>query len=568
MLPFWLVAFLLLPQDAVLEKDGVRLSLKAASSFGGETLTRVRDSKEAEEIGRVAFSRPGWFMNEAVPAGEYRLVIEAPRRSLRMCLRSDSGALVASDSFWITPPNPAFPKPELTTADGAVVLTIACADVRFNWRYVPRETLDALTSGEVTAGKRVELVSDLRSPALEAALVRETDAAVELQASLIGRQPPAGPIRIHLFRDEKAYAAVDQLVTGGRFKRNGGFASPLTRQAYFWYSSRLDPPDLAGVGAPLILRATLLHELHHVLCYTLRPECVTWPSWLIEGLAEKAAAESLRARKPADDADFRDYVKGRWRHSDSVGSLPTLEALLGAYAGADLGGWYSSAFHLVDRLDPAQLRDLLEALSTEELSTSAATSAREYLEQKAGGARGLWTALREELLRGEAPPLAAYGHADRTADGLRLTSSDKGAGRLILQEKTHGPDVTLEATFAWQPSGERQADFYLAYAAGKEAATFLMVAILPRRIVLFRFNDNRWTRWGLKDFDDALSEGGEKKSWHPATLTLNSKERLVTVAVENHQAEFALREAVPSEATKVGLGVHNSAVTFKDVRAK
>jgi len=568
MLPLWLVAFLLLPQEAVLEKDGVRLSLKAASSFGGETLTRVRDTKGAEEIGRVAFSRPGWFMNEAVPAGDYRLVIEAPRRALRMCLRSDSGALVTSDSFWITPPNTTFPKPELATADGAVVVTIACADVRFSWRYVPREKLEALASGTVTAGKRVELVSDLRSPELEAALVRETDAAVELQAALIGRQPPADPIRIHLFREEKAYASVDQLVTGGRFKRNGGFASPLTRQAYFWYSSRLDPPDLAGVGAPLILRATLLHEFNHVLCYTLRPECVTWPSWFIEGLAEKAAAESLRARKPADDADFRDYVKGRWRHSESVGSLPTLEDLLGAYAGADLGGWYSSAFQLVDRLDPGQLRGLLETLSTEELSTSAATSAREYLERKAGGARTLWTGLREDLLRGGAPPLSVYGHTDRTADGLRLISSDKGSGRLILQERTFGPDVTLEAAFAWQPSGERQADFYLAYSTGKDVATFLKVAILPRRIVLFRFGDNRWTRWGQKDFDDALSESGEKKAWHPAALTLKSKERLVTVRVEQRSAEFKLPEAVPTEDTKVGLGVYNGTVTFKDVRAK
>src|SRR5678809_1466080 len=93
----------------------------------------------------------------------YRLVIEAPRQSLRMCLRSDSGALVTSDSFWITPPNPAFPKPELAAADGAVVLTIACADIRFSWRYVPRERLDALASGKVIAGKRVKLVSDLRS---------------------------------------------------------------------------------------------------------------------------------------------------------------------------------------------------------------------------------------------------------------------------------------------------------------------------------------------------------------------------------------------------------------------
>jgi hypothetical protein len=568
MLHLWLVAFLLLPQDAALEKDGVRLSLKAAPSFGEEALARVRDNKGAEEIGRVAFARRGWFMNADLPAGDYRLVIEAPRRALRLCLRSESGALAASDSFWITPPNPALPKPELTDADGAVLLTIACGDIRFSWRYVPRDKLDALATGKVSAGKRVELVSDLRSPELEAALVRETDASVELQSALIGRPPPAEPIRIYLFREEKAYAAVDQLVTGGRFKRNGGFASPLTRQAYFWYASRLDPPDLVGVGAPLILRATLLHEFHHVLCYTLRPECTVWPSWLIEGLAEKAAADSLRACKPADDADFREYMKGRWRHSESVGSLPTLEDLLGAYAGADLGGWYSSAFQLVDRLEPEKLKGLLEALSAEELTASAATAAREYLDHKAGGARSLWTGLRDDLLRGAAPPLSVLGQTDRTTDGFRLISSENGSGRLILQEKTFGPDVTLEATFAWQPAGERQADFYLAYAAGKEVVTFLKVAILPRRIALFRFNDNRWTRWGQKEFDEPLAESGEKKAWHPAILALKGKERSVTVQVEKWKADFPLLEYVPTEDTKVGLGVYNGTVTFKDVRAK
>jgi hypothetical protein len=288
----------------------------------------------------------------------------------------------------------------------------------------------------------------------------------------------------------------------------------------------------------------------------------------MEGLAERAASDSLRARSPADDAAFRDYVKGRWRHSESIGSLPTLNDLLGAYAGTDLGGWYSSAFQLVDRLGPEKLDGLLETLASEELGAPAATAAREYLDQKAGGALSLWKGLREDLLRGTAPPLSVYGQTDRTADGLRITTPENGAGQLILQEKTYGPDVTLEATFAWQPTGGRQADFYLAYAAGKEVVTFLKVAVLPRRIALFRFSDNRWTRWGVKDFDDALAESGAQKVWHPATVALNAKERRVTVSVESRKVEFLLPEYVPSEDTHVGIGAYNGTVTFKDVRAR
>ena len=48
-----------------------------------------------------------------------------------------------------------------------------------------------------------------------------------------------------------------------------------------------------------------------------------------------------------------------------------------------------------------------------------------------------------------------------------------GSGRLILQERTYGPDVTLNARIAWQPCGERQADFYLAYSAGSDVVSFL-----------------------------------------------------------------------------------------------
>jgi hypothetical protein len=561
-------AAVLFAQETAVEKDGVRLSLDAAPSFGGPSLAKARTDKEGVRIGRLSFAKPGWFMNASVPAGDYRLVIEAPRRALHLSLRTDQGETVASDVFWIEPPDPARPKPELAADEGAVVVTISCNDIRLTWRWVPKDRLEAAATGARRAGKHVELISDLGRPELEAALLQEVDAAAETQAALIGRPPPTEPIRIHLLRDEKTYAAVDKIVTGGRFLRNGGFASPLTRQTYIWYASRTDPADVAGVGAPLILRATLLHEFHHVLCYAARPESVVWPSWLSEGLAEEAATASLGARNPADADAYRDYTKGRWRHSESVGSLPTVDDLLGAYAGSDLGGWYSSAFTLVSRLGPDRRRALLDAISAEELSLPASVAAREYLDLRAGGARTLWDECRRELLRGDAPPLSVFGQTDRCSDGFRITSSENGSGRLILQDRTYGPDVVLEARIAWQPSGERQADFFLAYVAGKEVTTFLKVAVLPKRVVLFRFIDNRWLRWGQKDFPDALADSGDRKAWHSVRLQLQGRDRRLAVEVDQRKAEFSLPEYVPSEETRVGVGVYNSTVYFSDVRAK
>lgn len=564
----WLWASLLLgAQQSVQEKDGVHLALDPSPSFGKESLERARRGKEGMPIGSLTFPKPGWFMNTDVSAGDFRLILEAPRRALRLSLYSAKGDRVASDSIWIEPANAAFPKPELTPEEGAILVTIALSDVRFTWRWVPKDRLEALATGARRVGKHVELRSDLQRPDLEATLLQEAEAAVEVQAALIGRPPPAEPIRIHLFRQEASYIAVDKLVTGGRYRRNGGFASSLVRQAFFWYTSRLDPADLEG-GAPLVLRATLLHELHHVLCYLVRPESTTWPSWLSEGLAEEAAIESLRAHKDSDAEAYREYMKGRWRHSESVGSLPTLEDLLSTYAGADLGGWYASAFSLVAHLGPERLRGLMEAASSEELPLPSAVAVREYLDLRAGGALSLWKECGAELRKGVAPPLSVFGQTELLSDGFRITCPENGHGRLILQDRTYGPKMTLEARIAWQPSGDRQADFFLAYAVGREVTSFLMVAVLPKRIVLFRFIDNRWIRWGERDFQDALAESGELKAWHQVSLTLNGQERRLNVTVEERQVQFTLPEYVPSDETRVGIGVHNGTVYFSDVRAK
>lgn len=563
-----LASLLLLSPQEVQEKDGVRLTLDAAPSFGKESLDRARREKDGVTIGSLAFSKPGWMMNAAVPAGEYRLVVDAPRQALRMSLRSGKGATVASGTFWIDPPDPALPEAELTADEGALIVTVLCKNVRFSWRWIPKDKLEALLPGTRHAGRHIELLSDLGKPELEESLLQEAEAAVDVQAALLGRPAPTEPIRLCLYRDENAYIAVDKLVTGGKYRRNGGFASSLTQQAYFWYASRLEAPDLEAHGAPLVLRATLVHELNHVLCYKVRPECIDWPSWLMEGLAEEAASLSLRARKKADDDDFRDYVKGRWRNAESVGSLPTLEDLLGAYAGTDLGGWYSSAFHFVSRLGPERQKGLMDAASSQDLSLPSAVAAREYLDLQAGGAQAIWKACREDLQRGPAPPLVVTGQIDRQPDGFRITCSENGAGRLILQDRTYGPDVTLEARIAWQPCGERQADFYLAYAGGRDVTTFLKVAVLPKKVVLFRFIDNRWLRWGDREFPEALAENGERKAWHPVSMSLKGRERKLTVSVAERKAEFTLPDYVPSDETRVGIGVYNGTVYFSDVAAK
>jgi hypothetical protein len=159
---------------------------------------------------------------------------------------------------------------------------------------------------------------------------------------------------------------------------------------------------------------------------------------------------------------------------------------------------------------------------------------------------------------------------DETKDGWRLATKADGQGRVVLSGLACRAEGAVEATFAWQPVGSRQADLYLAYAAGRESAQFLKVAVLPKRIVLFRFYDERWEEWGRRDFEEALAESdGKTRAWHSLKVELRSKERALSVAVDGaRRAEFPLRSYVPTEGTWTGFGAYDSIVYFKDLRSR
>lgn len=542
---------LLLAQD-----EPVRVTLRGEAFFSKGALERVRGGTPLE-AGRLAVAVPGWFLNAALEPGEYSLWIAAAGQDFRLSLRNAAGTELGSDGFWIDPPTGTVPTAELAASDGAVAVTIRCDEVRLPFRFVPRPAVDAATPGAATRSGRILVTSELGAPELAEALAKELDASIDVHAALLGRLAPKGPFRVHLFREEKAYQAADKLVTGGRFQRNGAFASALTMQAYVWNVPRRE------AGLTQRTRAVILHEVGHLVAYATRPESTAWPVWLTEGLAEEGTSRALPGK---DREAFDAEVLGRWRGAEAVGSLPPLQDLLTRYAGADLHGWYTSAYLFTRRAagEEKLLDGLLLRLEGERLQTRSSLAAYEVVESRA---RAMWRAIREEAMKGPPPPQVVFGHLDRGEGEWRISTAPGSQGRVLLPSIACPAEGAVELSIAWEPAGGRQADLYLAVAAGRDSSQFLKVGILPKRIVLFRFFDERWEEWGRKDFAEPLAEGAS--AWHSVRASMRSKERTLAVTVDGTRtAEFPLKTFVPVEGTCVGIGGYDSVVHVKDVRAR
>jgi hypothetical protein len=334
-------------------------------------------------------------------------------------------------------------------------------------------------------------------------------------------------------------------------------ASPLTMQAYVW---NLPRPE---AGLTLRLRTVILHEIGHLVSYRVRPDVHAWPVWLQEGLADVGTFRSLN--KPEAAAFHADQV-GRWRGAEAVGNLPPLQDLLTRYAGADLHGWYTSAYLFTSRVagPEALLPSLLDRLEGERLQPHGALTALEILESRA---RPIWRALRDEAMIGPAPPQVHSGHLD-AADGDWKISSAAGSGARILLPSIPSPsEGSLEASFSWEAGGGRQADVYLAYSAGRDSAQFLKLAVLPKRVVLFRFYDERWEEWGRVQYPEGLEEG--PTAWHSIRLDWSFRERTLRATIDaNRAAKFFLKSHIPSEGTSIALGSFDSVVHFKDVNVR
>lgn len=558
--------------------QGVTMAVRAAPLFSArmhEALARpdalppdVRGA--VERAVRVTLPKPGWYFDTAVPAGTYYLGFDRSPSNLRLTLRDEEGKPLRSLGYWVDPPTSSVPSVAVEGENGAVMTTLRCDGIRLSYRYVTREAHDRLVAGREYSAGRVKIVSDLDAPEALAVLAREADATIAAHSASLGRPVPAGPFRIHLFTAVKTFESIDLLLTGGRFRRNEAFVPSLTGEAYVWYGARADAAALRDLAIPSRIRATVFHELHHQVARALRPGAGAWPGWLKEGLAEAATEEALRGRSSADGAAYHDLILGRWRFAEGLGNVPPAEDLLAPRVwAAELSGFYGTAYLLVRSLRsrPEELKAMLDRLEPELVDANSAAAAREELERRWGPAEGLLRRTWEAARKAPPPPAMLLGSVDRTGGQFRIATPPEAAGRVILQDALYGPSVRLEASIAWVPCGGRQADFYLAFKPGREATGFLKVAVLPGRVVLFRFSDGQWSRWGTSELARPLAEGAGV--WHRVKVELDAEAKRVGVELNGEAvAGFPLRGPVPSAEARAGIGAYDGVVYFKDVRAR
>jgi hypothetical protein len=521
----------------------------------------------------VRFTERGWFLNTEVQAATYYLGFERGANQYEVTLSDAEGKVLYRDAFTVEVPTD-FPAKVFATPSGdSVLAAFSCGAIRFEYRFVSAATHERITAeaSKIYRHGRITLHSDLETkPQLEALAVELGD-ALAIHEGLHGVAKIEGEFHFYLVRKFEIYSAIDKALTGGAFQTNGGFASQLTHRTYIHYYPMLNAEALRDAGIPLSLRATCIHELNHLVAYLGREGSSAWPRWLAEGLAELGAQLALKAKSAEEGAEFHQIMLAQWRSADASGSSPPLVDLLGGFIGERVRGFYGSAYLLAKKLNekPEALHALLNRLDGWRMPWQAAAIAREEIETRYGSAAKLYADACEAARRENDSFEVVSGCAEMVGGALRVVSGESVDAHTLFPARAKGPDLELSAEFAWRDTGDKQADFYLAYDLGKNTSEFIKVAIKQRRIVFFRQRHGTWKFEGAVDYESDLAASAEELVWHKVKINLDSTKRKLRVETTGGRwAEFQVSELVCVANTRCGVGAFGSVILFRNVASK
>lgn len=175
-----------------------------------------------------------------------------------------------------------------------------------------------------------------------------------LKARKLPDQPPAVPLVVVIFKDERALRAYRHLPP-----EVVAYYDPVSNRIYLYEQSHLAAvrPDLA-LGQAI---ATIAHEGAHQILHNvgLQQRLSIWPAWLSEGLAEffapTAVNQRLRWKGPGQPNDLRlfeleQYLKGK-SASGTPGELVEHTVLAGRLTSTG----YAAAWALVHYLEKQRL---------------------------------------------------------------------------------------------------------------------------------------------------------------------------------------------------------------------
>lgn len=533
------------------------------------------------DVARLDLAEAGYLMGAFVPPGRYFIGMELSDRGQLFVLRDSGGTIVSSDYFWVDPLSSSFPELTIESeSSGSTRIDISFEGLDVRWHFVPRDRLESLlqelvllkssSPGSTHASHELRVHSQLEDAAFQQALLGVGDRAIPIFRALLGGDTAQhrATYDMYVFAEHARYEAVDDLLMQRSFRENGGFSSAATASSYLWYPGLIEPGSFAA-GIPMNFKALFLHELFHLCSYEAYPRsAVEWPDWFAEGLAEHAVWLALHEIDPPSAKSFHRQRRAAVDRAIRQEQLPSLRELLYGLRGGDLEIFYPLAYLFVHAIaqDPQTLSLLIE-------SASRALSA-----PRAAGR--LQTTLNERLLGGvpwfdsvlTAPPAAGptilSGLLDETSAGYRIESSARGQAVAILPTAPRGPAFSMISSFAYQPSGNRQADAYLGYANTPDGTRFLKIAVRPSAITLSRLEEGRWQTLGRADYDSELATGSfEDLVWHPLRIEVRSEAQEIRVtSTKGRWARFELKDPFDFSSGQIGFGATGSIVWFREVK--
>ncbi len=153
----------------------------------------------------------------------------------------------------------------------------------------PVASAASVTSADdlIRKGEHFELVCHFQNEQAADQAFAAVEATWEFAEQLYGldKESERELLRVHLYRNEAEYAAAEQELTQGKFRRNLAFAHFDSMSAHVALQPPLVDASLAELGLPVQTVRLLAHEAAHLIRYAHFSNFRSHPGWLADGSA-------------------------------------------------------------------------------------------------------------------------------------------------------------------------------------------------------------------------------------------------------------------------------------------
>ena len=555
---------------AVSARNGSVMSEHMLSVLKKDTALTDRQRNALLECVRFKLTRPGWLKSFRVEPGSYTAGFRQGKHDLQIVIRDKDGAEVNVSGWYMTGGTDYTPQCSATASGGSVDLRVAWGNISFHWNFVSEDAHEDAV-GKCTEHKsgNVSIFSDIANAPVMQRIAELCSKAVAANPKLMGGELPKDfRYTCYLFGEYARYTAIDALLTGGNFKRNGAFTAWRNSQVYLFYYPHHD----GDYALPSSLLEVIIHEFHHQYVNTVFPSLRYSANWFQEACAEVAAQQGLELadKQSAEMFRKRRYADVNFYHA--AGRMPKAEDLLKGDIGVSVSAFYSGMWMLGHELasKPDDLKQMV-ALASEHLMEDGMddTLLREFDKR--------YDSMRTILERGiaeAAKQQPGWVPRDGTIDerdGVLEFNSEIGVGGYALWgERVKGTSFTFSGEFQFDNQPAPQIDLIFNYAAGAGTYRFMKIGILRSDVTLFDCKDGDWNKRRNISYDTKLDvEAKGQRVWHTFKLTWNAETGKARLDLTNGRwAEFDIQGYESTKDTHVGIGAYNNVAWFRGLELK